>query len=91
MAIKPNPKIFEGFIDPNGGEWIRIKSGAFESVIWRPANMNIVEGKKGEVAYNIELLNDDIEKWKSTKKNMFYKLADAIVYDILGNGIIDER
>jgi len=89
--MKPNPKIFEGYIDPDGGEWIRIKSGAFENVIWRPANMNLVEENKGQVMYNIDLLNDDIKEWKESKKKTFYKLADAIVYDILGKGITDER
>jgi len=85
--MKPNPKIFEGYVDPKGGEWIRIKSGAFESVIWRPANMELKDDKKGEVMYNIELLNDNIDTWVSSKKKTFYKLADAIVYDILGKGI----
>lgn len=89
--MKPNPKIFEGYVDPNNGEWIRIKSGAFENTIWRPANMKLIEEKKGEVAYNIELLNDDINNWKESKKKIFYKLADAIVYDILGKGISDDR
>ena len=36
-----NPAIFEAWQDPEGGEWIRLKTGAFEGVTWRPANMEM--------------------------------------------------
>ena len=43
---KVNPKIFEGWTDPAGGEWIRLKSGTFEGITWRPANLDMDESGK---------------------------------------------
>lgn len=89
--MKPNPKIFEGYVDPAGGEWIKVKSGKFENVIWRPANMKLEDEKTGKVVYNIELLNDNISKWDKGKKILFYKVADSIIADIMMKGVTDER
>ena len=41
--MKLNPKIFEGFIDPSGGEWIRFKSGVYKDVCWRPVDLDLVD------------------------------------------------
>lgn len=47
-----NPKIFEGWIDPEGGNWIRIKSGTFEGIIWRPVDLDMDDD--GKVSFQVE-------------------------------------
>lgn len=74
--MKPNPKNFEAFIDPNGGEWIRIKQGKFRDVVWRPAEMELTEGD--QLTFQAEFLGEapnDIEH--------FQKIAGSIINDIM--------
>lgn len=47
-----NPKLFEPWNDPEGGEWIKIVSGKFDGVIWRPVDMDMNED--GKVNFRVE-------------------------------------
>ena len=73
--MKANPANFEGWTDPNGGEWIRIKAGQYSDVVFRPADMNVDE--QGKVTYKIEFFGDVIEA------KAFDKMANSIVSSIL--------
>ena len=73
--MKANPKNYEGWTDPNGGEWIRVKAGQFADVCFRPADMKIDEN--GEVTYSIEFFGEMVEK------KAFDKMANSIVSSIL--------
>lgn len=89
--MKPNPKNYEGFVDPAGGEWIRIKIGMYKDTVWRPAEMKLVNEETGQVTYRVELLGDDITKWNQRAKKVFLKMADAIVSEIIGKGVVREE
>ena len=73
--MKANPKNFEGWKDPNGGEWIRIKAGQYADVVFRPAEMEL--GEDGEVKYKIEFFGEVVEA------KAFDKMANSIVSSIL--------
>ena len=47
-----NPGLFEGWTDPEGGEWIKIKSGTFDGIIWRPLDLDMDE--EGRVSFKVE-------------------------------------
>ena len=38
---KINPAMFDAFVDPEGGHWIRIVRGKYENVVWRPDDIQI--------------------------------------------------
>lgn len=85
--MKPNPKNFEPFIDPEGGQWIRIKQGKFKDTIWRPVDMKVEDDEKeeGRVTFQAEFLGEapkDIE--------MFAKVSGEIIKDILV-GMVNEN
>jgi hypothetical protein len=89
--MKPNPKNYEGYVDPEGGEWIKIKTGMYKGAIWRPAEMKLVNEQTGEVSYQVELLGGDMKTWNTRAKKVFLKMADSIISDILGKGVVRER
>ena len=47
-----NPALFEGWLDPEGGQWIRIKTGTFAGVVWRPVDLDMDES--GKVSFRVE-------------------------------------
>lgn len=51
-----NPKVFEGFTDHEGGEWIRFKSGIYKDVCWRPYEIMMEEEN---MTYKIEFLQGE--------------------------------
>jgi len=73
--MKANPANFEGWTDPNGGEWIRIKAGQYSDVVFRPADMSIDE--QGKVSYKIEFFGEVVEA------KAFDKMANSIISSIL--------
>ena len=73
--MKVNPKNFESWIDPNGGEWIRVKSGQFADVVWRPADIQMTD--EGQFSFQAEFFNGVVED------KMFEKVAGNIIKDIL--------
>ena len=73
--MKANAGNFEGWTDPNGGEWIRVKVGQFRDTVFRPADMSISES--GEVSYKIEFFGEKVEA------KAFDKMANSIVSSIL--------
>ena len=79
--MKANPKNFEGWTDPNGGEWIRVNVGIFKDTVWRPQDMEIDD--EGKVSYNIEFFGDVVEKVA------FDKMANSIIQSILYEALDD--
>jgi len=73
--MKANPGNYEGWIDPNGGEWIRVKVGQYKDTVFRPAEMEL--GEDGEVKYKIEFFGEVVEA------KAFDKMANSIVSSIL--------
>lgn len=73
--MKPNTANFEAWIDPNGGEWIRVKAGQFADTVWRPADIEMTDD--GKLSFQVEFFNGVVED------KMFEKLAGSILYDIL--------
>ena len=73
--MKANPANFEGWQDPDGGEWIRIKAGQYKDVVWRPVDLNL--GEDNQVTYQCEFFGNVIED------KAFGKMANSIVHSIL--------
>ena len=73
--MKPNPKNFEAVIDPEGGEWIRVKTGKFKDVIWRPSDLKL-EDDKG--TFQAEFLSPPPDDG-----TLFEKVSTEIIKDIL--------
>ncbi|MCG7944784.1 MAG: hypothetical protein JAZ07_00400 [Candidatus Thiodiazotropha endolucinida] len=79
--MRPNPANFEAFIDPNGGEWIKVKTGQFKDVIWRPTDMMVGEEREdgsANLSFTTEFLGDVPEKL-----DLFEKVAGNIIYNII--------
>jgi|DEB0MinimDraft_4_1074332.scaffolds.fasta_scaffold08750_4 hypothetical protein len=83
--MKPNPKNFEPFKDPNGGEWIKIKNGKFKNTIWRPVDMKL-ENDDGFLTFTTEFLGDVPEDI-----NSFEKLSGSIIRDIITETVNNEN
>ena len=78
---KTNPKNFKPYIDPEGGEWIKVtgKGHKYEGVTWRPVDMNL-DGNKFN--FQVEFLTiEDAEKYD--REDKFQKMASDIIADIL--------
>ena len=88
--MKPNPANFEHFEDPHGGMWIRIKTGQFKDVIWRPSDMKMADkvNEDGSAAldYTLEFLGD-IPK----KIDLFEKLSGEILYNIIVTQVENDK
>ena len=74
--MKPNPKNFEAFIDPEGGEWIKIKTGKYKDTVWRPAEM-AMDGEN-KITFQAEFLTPPPEDGI-----MFEKVAVQMITDIM--------
>lgn len=84
-----NPKIFEAWQDPEGGEWIRIKSGTFEGIIWRPTDLAMSE--EGKVSFQVEQFTgpDAVEMPPEGSHNAkrFEKVCGSCIHDILAESM----
>jgi hypothetical protein len=87
--MKPNPKNFEPFIDPEGGQWIRIKQGKFKDTVWRPADMKVEDHpnntEDGMVTFQAEFLGEP-----PSDIAMFEKVSSEIIKDII-LGMVNEN
>ena len=81
--MKPNPKNYEAFIDPNGGEWIRVKNGLFKDVIWRPAD--IAFSDDNQITFQAEFLNGVVTD------PMFETISGSIIRDIIEKALSDNE
>ena len=80
--MKPNPKNFEAFIDPEGGEWIKVKTGKFKDTIWRPIEMKMET--EDQLSFTSEFLTPP-----PSDGVLFEKVATEIIKDII-RGMMDE-
>lgn len=82
---KINPKIFEAWEDPEGGEWIRLKTGTFEGITWRPANLDMDDN--GVVSFIAEFFEGpDIPPPPAVESHDYKRFEDVCnrcIHDIL--------
>lgn len=86
--MKPNPKNFEAFIDPDGGEWIKMKSGKYKDIVWRPTDVKMDEENadgSGNLSFEAEFLGPQPEDFDT-----FEKIAGQVIVDIL-SGYVNEN
>jgi hypothetical protein len=87
--MKPNPKNYEAFIDPAGGQWIRMKNGKYKDTVWRPADMKVENhpdnSEDGILTFQAEFLGEPPKDF-----NHFEKVAGTILTDILREHINNE-
>lgn len=89
---KINPKIFEPFEDPDGGAWIRIKSGKYENVVWRPHNMVVSEENpdgSADMKYEVEFFEGPGFVVPPADDYGFEKFSGNIMKDILHDMMTD--
>lgn len=77
-----NPAIFEPFIDPDGGEWIRVKTGTYENVVWRPVDMQFDEKEEGKLNFRIEMLEGENLPKVDENDKQFETVCGKIIVDI---------
>ena len=77
--MKPNPKNYEGFVDPEGGEWIKVKTGMYKGAIWRPADMKLVNEETGEVSYGVIPEGSVVVSGSLPSKDQKYSLYCAVI------------
>jgi len=79
--MKPNPKNFKPFIDPDGGQWIQVTGASkFAGIIWRPNNIEMKDDDT--LAYEIEQFS--IEGIDSVIEDVkFQELCSTMIMDIL--------
>ena len=81
-----NPKLFEPFVDPDKGEWIRIVRGTYEGVIWRPVDMEVGEENEDGSAnlnFKVELLEAPEIPKVDPLDVQFEKVCGKIIMDIV--------
>ena len=76
-----NPKVFEGFTDPEGGEWIRFKSVVYKDVCWRPHDMEMTE--QDQLTYKIEFLDGPGFVVPKEGDTHFEKVCGQVLIDML--------
>lgn len=83
---KVNPKIFEPYIDPEKGEWIRFVSGTYKDVVWRPVDIMIgeetVDGSGVDVNYKVEILEGPEFPTVDINDSQFEKICGKVIYDL---------
>ena len=77
-----NPANFESYIDPNGGEWIRLKRGDVKNVVFRPADIHFTE--EGNFGFNVELFEGPgITPVTEENQEEFYTQVQSIMTEML--------
>lgn len=74
---------FESWKDPEGGEWIRITSGNYDGVIWRPVAISISDDNENKINYTVEFFTGPGIKVPSKLDTFFEPTAGAIVKEIM--------
>ena len=78
-----NPANYEGWIDPNGGQWIKLKHGACAGVIWRPVDMQMDEND--QLKFGVELFEGPgIPTITEENEKVFGNFCKGVITDILG-------
>jgi hypothetical protein len=83
-----NPKIFEGFVDPDGGEWIRIKSGIYANTVWRPHDLNLSED--GRVEFKVEFFQGPGFNVPVETDRHFENVAGSVMQELIQEAAAQE-
>lgn len=77
-----NPQNFESYVDPNGGEWIKLNKGNVKNVVWRPTDIHVTpEGKFG---FNVQIFEGPgITQVTETNQDEFYQMVQGIMTEML--------
>ena len=86
--MKLNPKIFEGFVDPSGGEWIRIKSGIYANTVWRPHDLTLSED--GRVAFKVEFFEGPGFNVPLETDSHFENVAGGVIEELIKEAAAQE-
>lgn len=85
-----NPSNWEGFTDPNGGEWIRMKKKEVAGVIWRPANLEVTEDD--QISFDVELLEGpEIPTVPAEHAELFGKMVQAIILEAVAHAAAEDQ
>ena len=88
--MKLNPKIFEGWRDPAGGEWIRIKSGVYENVVWRPHDIKFPDDDN-RMTFEVEYFDGPGFAKPLETDNHFSEVCGSIIVQILEEAMKDHE
>lgn len=76
-----NPKVFEAFTDPSGGEWIRFKSGIYKDVCWRPSDLSMAHGDR--IAFKVEFFEGPGFVIPEPTDTHFEEVCTSVLKDML--------
>ena len=79
--------LYEGFTDPDGGEWIRIKKGTYENVCWRPSDLEMDLSEIDKMQFKVEFLEAPGFVVPPEDDPLVEKLIGKIMSDILNSMI----
>lgn len=80
-----NPHNYESWVDPNGGEWIRLKSADVKDVVWRPTDIHMTED--GRFGFDVEFFDAPEttpmteENQDAVARNINAIMSDMIAYE----------
>jgi len=87
--MKLNPKMYEGFTDPEGGHWFLMKSGIYKDVCWRPENIDLPEGSD-QMSFSVEFFEGPGFVVPKTTDSHFEKVCGQILVDVLTEMVAKE-
>lgn len=80
--MKLNPKMYEGFVDPDGGNWFLMKSGIYKDVCWRPTEINLPEGTD-QMSFQVEFFEGPGFTKPAETDSHFEKVCGQILVDVI--------
>ena len=87
--MKPNPKNYEGWVDPTGGQWIRVKGASkYEGVIWRPQNIQLGDEEDADgnlpLSFDIEyMVGEGFVEQPEHEDPKWQEITSTIIMDIV--------
>lgn len=84
-----NPKMYEGFTDPEGGHWFLMKSGIYKGVCWRPEDITLPEDSN-EMSFRVEFFEGPGFIVPKDTDTHFEKVCGQILVDVLTEMVAKE-
>ena len=83
-----NPKLFEGWKDPEGGEWIRIVRGKYENVVWRPVEIDFPDpDDEAKMTFRVEFFTGPGFDMPEETDTHFSEVCGSIITDIITEAV----
>lgn len=87
--MKPNPKNYEGWVDPTGGQWIKVTgTNKYAETIWRPQNIVLGDEQDEDgnlpLSFDIEYLTGEgFKEQPAAGDKVWQEMTSSIIMDIV--------